>query len=82
MEKSHLLKYILLCLSDYYTKFSSNEIVWLLFISRVFGHLNGQLPCSQWLGISVQWLFEIFSFLGGGDRDESNNDSKQTPYIS
>lgn len=49
----------------------------------MFGHLNGQIPRSQWLGISVQWLFEIYSFLGwGGGGDESNNDSKQMPYTS
>jgi len=42
----------------------------------MFGHLNGQLLCSQWPGISVQQLFEPYSFLEGGGERERERERK------
>ena len=53
MEKSHV------CDQTFIPNFQANEVVLLLFANHVFGHLNGQLLCSQWPGnLRVSWREE------------------------
>jgi hypothetical protein len=65
--------------------FQVKEVVLFLFINHMFEHLNGQLLCSQWPGISVQWLFELYRFLRERERERDmkvHTDSKQAPHTS